>query len=97
VQFIKNSVMGFIQSRLYSGSWNLEEFTQNFELEYIRSSWVDKYGGSQGGQIDVFNSTSFASYSLTHILSRPTLKRRRISKGPLFQPRARTAHNRESN
>lgn len=35
-------------------------------------------------RMDVFNSTSFACYSLMQILSRPSSKRRRWSKGPLF-------------
>jgi len=86
LRFIRSSISGFVQSRLYSGSWNLDGYSQSFELDYIRSSWVDKYGTSYK-QIDVFNSTSFASYSLCHILSRPSMRKRAKSKGPLFNTR----------
>jgi len=87
-EFIKSSLSGFIQARLYSGSWNLEEFVQNFELDYAKGSWVDKYGsGYAKDRLDVFNSTSFASYSLSRLLSRISSKRRRWTKGPLFTQR----------
>jgi hypothetical protein len=85
LRFVRSSISGFVQSRLYSGSWNLEGYSQSFELDYIRSSWVDKYGTSYK-EIDVFNSTSFASYSLCHILSRQSMRKRKRSKGPLFRP-----------
>lgn len=83
--FAKSSIAGFIQSRLYGDSWNLEGYEQSFELDYIRSSWVDKFGARYSKmRMDVFNSTSFASYSLLQILSRPSQRRRRRTKGPLF-------------
>lgn len=83
--FAKSSIAGFIQSRLYGDSWNLEGYEQSFELDYIKSSWVDKYGHRYSRmKMDVFNSTSFSCYSLLQILSKPSQRRRRWSKGPLF-------------
>lgn len=81
-QFIHSSIAGFIQSRLYSGSWNLEGFEQSFDLDYVKSSWVDKCGPRVSTHLTVFNSTSFASYSLVKILSRISKKRRKWTKSP---------------
>jgi hypothetical protein len=90
LDFVYSSIAGFIQSRLYCGSWNLDEFEQDFELKYVTSSWVDKYGTQEKTPLTVFNSSSFASYSLCRILSRPSSKHRRWTRGPLFTPLVRT-------
>jgi len=42
-KFVQSSVAGFIFSRLYIGSWNLEEYVQNFNLSYCKGSWVEHY------------------------------------------------------
>lgn len=41
--FIHSELAGYIQSRLYSGSWELEQYFQNFRLKYGKGSWVQKY------------------------------------------------------
>lgn len=59
---IESKLAGFIQSRLYTGAWNLEEFYQDFALNFIPESYCDKYGSKQRETIfTVFNVTSFAS------------------------------------
>lgn len=74
--FIKSSIAGFIQSRLYSNSWNLGEFDQSFELDYVKGSWCHKYLVDKAWRLkdpvklDVFNSSSFACYSLSRLLRR---------------------------
>jgi hypothetical protein len=82
--FIKSSLSGFVQSRLYQNGWNLQEFEQNFDLNYIKSSWVEKYAPSIKTRLTVFNSTSFASASLMLLLKRKVRwTRLRKEKGPL--------------
>lgn len=70
--FIKSSLKGFIMSRLYIGSWNLEDYFQDFTLKYKRGSWVWHYvkwverttgrhaivSGLLGVKLSVFNSSS---------------------------------------
>lgn len=41
--FIKGDLSGFILSRLYNGSWNLEDYTQSFKMKHLRNSWVGVY------------------------------------------------------
>lgn len=71
---LQSKLMGFIQSRLYSGSWDLEEFVQSFEYSFTRGSWSSKI--NTGKRIDVFNSTSYASQWLARKLS--TLKQTKL-------------------
>jgi hypothetical protein len=42
-KFIQSSLKGFILSRMYTGSWNLEEYFQDFHLDYMKGSWIWKY------------------------------------------------------
>lgn len=82
-EFVTSSISGFIQSRLYSDSWNAEEITQNFELTYVRSSWVHSYLArpDKGRErLDVFNSSSFACYHLARILRKGHITERRGAK-----------------
>jgi len=71
--FIKSEISGFIQSRLYLGSWNLEDFMQNFNLNYIKGSWCAKYMKFRETQreelvpqieLTVFNSSSICLKSI---------------------------------
>jgi len=64
---MKSSLFGLIQSRLYQGSWQLDEVIQDFSLDYKAKSWVEKYK-SNWLDINVFNSTSFASGHLLTLL-----------------------------
>jgi len=36
--FFKSKILGFIQSRMYSGNWNLTDLQQDFEFKFIDSS-----------------------------------------------------------
>jgi hypothetical protein len=36
--FIQSSLKGFILSRLYTGTWNLENYVQDFKLKYEAGS-----------------------------------------------------------
>jgi hypothetical protein len=66
-KYFSSKMMGFVQSRLYQGSWNLEGLIQNFNLEFMNKSWMDtKLNKSE--LKDVFNSSSFACRSLINIL-----------------------------
>lgn len=42
-RFVKSKYAGWIQSRLYNGSWNLEGFKQDFSLTFAEGSWVSEY------------------------------------------------------
>jgi hypothetical protein len=62
---VKSRLFGFIQSRLYQGSWNMEGYEQSFELTFRKGSYCaysmsikDK---SISDNMTVFNSTTFAS------------------------------------
>lgn len=66
--FTKSKVFGFIQNRIYTGSWNLDEFEQNFQLTYEPNTYIDRYRGKLPVKLNVFNSTSFASEYLVERL-----------------------------
>lgn len=60
----KSKLFGFIQSRLYQGSWNMEGYEQSFDLTFNKGSYVAysmKLKGQIGDRMTVFNSTTFAS------------------------------------
>lgn len=61
----KSRLIGFIQSRLYQGHWNLENLHQDFQMSFVNGSWMDTKLRKE--KLDVFNSTSYASYSLLNI------------------------------
>jgi hypothetical protein len=60
---IKSKLIGFIQSRLYQGDWNLDGYEQSFELNDKEGSYTNLYQvrWRQAELITVFNSTTFAS------------------------------------
>lgn len=75
---IKSKLLGFIQSRLYQGDWNLEGYEQSFDLNPKKGSWVEHwYHITRQKQtnviLNVFNSTTFASEWLVSILRKITL------------------------
>jgi hypothetical protein len=72
-----SKLFGMIQSRLFQEGWNIP-ITQCFELTYKPNSWVDRY---EDKTINVFNSTSIASYDLLKRLSRV----RHIGRGKVAQ------------
>jgi hypothetical protein len=70
-------LFGLIQSRLFQEGWNIP-ITQCFELTYKPRSWVEL---SKDKTLNVFNSTSIASYDLLKRLSRV----RHIGRGKVAQ------------
>jgi len=48
--------MGFVQSRLYNGSWNQDELWQDFSLRFIKGSWLYIKGAKFGmeGRVGYF-------------------------------------------
>lgn len=70
--FIDSKLAGFIQNRLYTGAWNLDEFEQDFDLSYQSGTYADyvtekkikyydRYFGLLPVEFNVFNITSYAS------------------------------------
>jgi hypothetical protein len=61
----KSKLFGFIQSRLYQGSWNMEGYEQMFELSYEKDSYcaysMKLRNKSTSDNITVFNASTFAS------------------------------------
>lgn len=62
---VKSKLFGFIQSRLYQGSWNMSDYEQCFELTFKTDSYCgkfeDKIREKYCEKMDIFNSTTFAS------------------------------------
>lgn len=62
---VKSKLFGFIQSRLYQGSWNMEGYEQSFEMTYKKESYCAYSMKIKSKQhrdnMNIFNSTTFAS------------------------------------
>jgi hypothetical protein len=63
--YFNSKLIGFVQSRLYKGEWNLEHLEQDFNYKFVNNSWGDKIGKKH--KLNVFNSSSFACHSLANI------------------------------
>lgn len=65
VDLVQSKLWGFIQSRLYQGSWNLENYEQEFRLTYKRDSYVaysmKLKSAALREKFTVFNSSTYAS------------------------------------
>jgi hypothetical protein len=60
-EHLKHQVWGFLQSRLFSGSWELEDYEQDFRLTAIKYSLVSlHYKQLRALGVNVFTSTSWA-------------------------------------
>lgn len=62
-----SKLMGFFQARLYSGDWNLSNWKQSFQMSFVHNSWMTTKL-SKKHDIDIFNSSSFACYSLVNMM-----------------------------
>jgi hypothetical protein len=88
--FIKSKISGLIISRLYIGSWNLENFQQIFTLTFCENSWISNYDlqkdirskSNEKIEISVFNSSSIACRSLLNMLR---AQRRWVLKNPVLE------------
>lgn len=62
---VNSKLWGFIQSRLYQGSWNLDNYEQEFRLTYKRNSYVAYSmrlkSAALREKFTVFNSSTYAS------------------------------------
>jgi hypothetical protein len=60
---IKSHLAGWIQSRLYSGFWQLDKFFQDFTYTFASASWSKKLGKKvdPSTEVGIFNSSSIAS------------------------------------
>lgn len=71
---ISSTAFGLIQARLYYGKWNLDDLRQDFSYTFVKKSWAFFARNSKklnyGKTLNVFNSSSIASYHLADILSR---------------------------
>jgi hypothetical protein len=82
MELANSMLLGMIQNRLYVGRYNSMEIEQSFELTFCRSSWVEKHLNNPRRpyvNMNVFNSTSFASHNLLQICKRI---RKENPKGP---------------
>lgn len=81
--WFKTKYHGFIMSRLYHGSLNIEEIQQDFSYSFKRWSWADldsrlpgpapyyRYDAKKSlVQLNVFNSSSFAHKSLANRINK---------------------------
>jgi len=68
---VKSKIFGLIQSRMYQGSWTSEEIEQCFSLTKINGSYTEKF---MSRKLNVFNSSSYASYWLSNKLRSIGLK-----------------------
>jgi len=66
----KSRLIGHIVSRLYTGSWNLTDYEQDFTLKFVSTSWLDiKWKSLKAHKpYTIFNASSYASWSLAEIL-----------------------------
>lgn len=87
--FIESKLSGFLQARMYSGSWGLEDLQQDFTLTYKRNSWTKKYR-EEG--MTIFNSSSFASgWLYSQLASRKSERYRRLMRHWTEKQRKATA------
>lgn len=60
-------LMGFIQSRMYIGTWTYD-ITQDFKMSYIEGSWID-IQKKKGLKCNIFNASTFGYADLLKSLS----------------------------
>lgn len=73
IDMITSRIFGMLQSRMYQGSWNLDEFRQDFTLKFTSGSWCARTKVKVDTVMDVFNSSSIAAKSLVNTLKRNAL------------------------
>jgi len=84
----ESNFMGFVMSRLYTGSWN-EEVFQNFSLKGVSKSWLHALKRNAKRSLNFANSTSFAAHDiigLYRISKRKALYQREYEAGNLTWP-----------
>jgi hypothetical protein len=64
-QIFKSRLAGWIVNRLQSGSFNTDDITQDFNMKFVRGSWMDTK--LNHWDLNIFNSSSYANFSLLNI------------------------------
>jgi Reverse transcriptase (RNA-dependent DNA polymerase) len=71
-ELFKSKLIGWIQSRMYIGEWDITEIRQDFTLQFQNQSWTQLNIGSTmkraKADIDIFNLSSYACESLVNLL-----------------------------
>lgn len=86
----KSKYIGWIQSRLYQNTFNLEEFFQNFTYTKALHSWSEQVGEKPGRyktKLDVFNSSSYASHWLIERCRYEDMPKRKVKLVRQDQPK----------
>lgn len=79
----KSGIGGFTISKLYSGSWSLEEYLSSNRFNYTPLSMMSKCTGL----FDLYNASSAASYSLIKVLRKGKNHRKYLyMKDPFVDP-----------
>lgn len=73
--YFKSRLIGFILSRLYQGTWNLDNLEQDFEMNFVRGSWMDTKLRKK--KLDIFVASSYANYSLLNIFRHNQMRKKR--------------------
>jgi len=63
----ESQIIGLVQNRLYTGSWNLDNMEQDFKLRFQDNSWTHLNKHALPTNVNVFNLSTFASRSLCNI------------------------------
>jgi hypothetical protein len=66
IKIFNSRLSGWFLSRMQAGSWNLENMSQDFRMTFIQGSWA----GTKLNKwdLDIFNASSLANYSLLNLL-----------------------------
>jgi hypothetical protein len=83
---IKNRLFGLIQSRLFQGNFNLENYEQDFRLTFKHKSWCHynkKF--NRFNKVNVFTSSSFACQALLSALKNVKSKGKWTGSANLFE------------
>jgi len=72
-KLLRTKIFGLLMSRLQNGSFNLENLEQDFRMEIGNHSWIEKMANKKGllqvrNEFNIFNSSSYACYSLAGLL-----------------------------
>jgi len=66
IKIFNSRLSGWFLSRMQAGSWNLENLTQDFRMTFIQGSWAGTKLNKW--ELDIFNASSLANYSLLNML-----------------------------
>lgn len=88
LKLFNSKLAGWIVNRMQSGSWDQQDLEQNFRMTFSSSSWMNSKLCHH--ELNVFNSSSYASLSLLNMFRWNSKMRRYLKKSLLrieFRPR----------